>query len=52
MGSVIGMALVEGPYSREGTRLAVYENECQGELQYATVTAMPFYDPQGERMRM
>ncbi|WP_027369794.1 FAD-dependent oxidoreductase [Desulfovermiculus halophilus] len=52
MGSVIGMALVQGPYSREGTRLAVYENECQGELQYATVTAMPFYDPQGKRMRM
>jgi sarcosine oxidase subunit alpha len=52
MGAVIGMALVEGPYAREGTRLAVYENECQGELQYASVTAMPFYDPQGERMRM
>jgi sarcosine oxidase subunit alpha len=52
VGAVIGMALVEGPYAPEGTRLAVYENECQGELQYATVTKMPFYDPKGERMKL
>ena len=52
MEAVIGMALVEGPYAQEGTRLAVYENECQGDLQYATVAQMPFYDPKGERMRM
>ncbi|MGM0540719.1 MAG: aminomethyltransferase family protein, partial [Thermodesulfobacteriota bacterium] len=52
VGAVIGMALVEGPYAREGTRLAVYENECKGELQYATVTQMPFYDLKGERMKM
>jgi sarcosine oxidase subunit alpha len=52
VGSVIGMALVEKNYAREGSRLALYEDECKGELQYATVTPMPFYDPKGERMRM
>jgi sarcosine oxidase subunit alpha len=52
VGAVVGMALVEGPYAREGNRLAVYENECQGELQYGTVTRMPFYDPKGERMKL
>ncbi len=52
VGAVIGMALVEGTYAQEGTRLAVYENECQGELQYATVTRMPFYDPKGEQMKI
>ncbi len=52
LGAVVGMALVEGPYAREGNRLAVYENECQGELQYGAVTKMPFYDPTGERMKL
>ena len=52
VGAVIGMALVEKPYAREGSRLAVYENECKGELQYAAVTKMPFYDPKGERMKI
>lgn len=52
LNTVIGMALVEGPYAQEGSRLAVYEDECQGDLQYATVAKMPFYDPSGERMRM
>ena len=52
LGSVIGMALVEGPYTREGTRLAVYEDGCRGELQYAKVVATPFYDPTGQRMKI
>lgn len=52
MGAVIGMALVEGSYAGEGTRLAVYEAECQGKLQYAAVIKVPFYDPKGDRMRI
>ncbi|MFP4049775.1 MAG: FAD-dependent oxidoreductase [Desulfovermiculus sp.] len=52
VGAVIGMALVEKPYAKEGTRLAIYEDECKGELQFAAVTKMPFYDPKGERMKL
>jgi len=48
---VVGMALVEDSLSELGTRLKIYEDNCKGELQYAQVAKMPFYDPEGERMR-
>ena len=48
----VGMALVESPFSKIGTRLAIYEDECHGELLYARVAAMPFYDPEGKRMQV
>jgi len=48
----IGMALVEAPLDAAGTELSIYEDECQGQLISATVVPMPFYDPEGERMRL
>ena len=47
----IGMALVEDPLNAAGAQLSIYEDECQGQLVSATVVPMPFYDPQGERLR-
>lgn len=48
----VGMALVESQLTKEGTRLQIYEDECNGELLYAKVVPMPFYDPEGKRMKM
>ncbi len=47
----VGMALVDDHLSRPGTTLSIYEDGCQGELLKAEVAPMPFYDPDGERMR-
>jgi sarcosine oxidase subunit alpha len=52
LGEAVGMALVESELSEIGTRLAIYEDECQGELIYGRVEKMPFYDPEGIRMKM
>ncbi len=51
LGEVLGMALVDDSLSEPGTRLQIFEDECKGKLQYARVTPMPFYDPEGKRMR-
>ena len=51
-GEAVGMALVDSPLTGIGTRLAIYEDECNGQRLYANVVAMPFYDPEGQRMRM
>jgi sarcosine oxidase subunit alpha len=48
---VVGMALVEDSLSAGGTRLGIFEDGCQGELLYAKVVVMPFYDPEGNRMK-
>jgi sarcosine oxidase subunit alpha len=50
-GQAIGMALVEKTLADIGTRLEIYEDECNGVRQYARVVKMPFYDPKGERMK-
>ena len=47
----VGMALVEDNLSSVGKRLAIFEDDCNGKLTYAKVTPMPFYDPEGERVR-
>ena len=47
----VGMALVEDELAAEGSRLAIYEDGCRGQLIYAKVVKKPFYDPQGERLR-
>jgi sarcosine oxidase subunit alpha len=47
----IGLALVDASLAAEGTRLQIYEDECEGRHLYATVTPLPFYDPEGERLR-
>jgi sarcosine oxidase subunit alpha len=49
---VVGLALVDDELAPEGSRLAIYEDGCQGQLIYAKVAKKPFYDPQGERLRM
>jgi sarcosine oxidase subunit alpha len=48
----IGLALVDAPLAKEGTRLQIYEAECQGQHLYAKVVPTPFYDPEGQRLRM
>ncbi len=47
----VGMALVEDELAAEGSRLAIYEDGCEGRLIYAKVVRRPFYDPEGERLR-
>ena len=48
----VGMALVEEDLTKESTKLDIFEDDCKGELKYARVVPMPFYDPQGKRMRL
>lgn len=48
----VGMALVETGLAAEGTRLEIFEDDCNGKRLYARVVPMPFYDPQGKRMKM
>jgi sarcosine oxidase subunit alpha len=50
-GEAVGMALVESHLAGQGTRLEIFEDECNGRRLYARVAAMPFYDPQGKRMK-
>ena len=48
----VGLALVDAPLAREGTRLQIYEDECNGQHLYAKVAPTPFYDPEGQRLRI
>jgi sarcosine oxidase, subunit alpha len=48
----VGMALVEGPLSKIGTRLEFFEDECGDNRIYGKIVEMPFYDPEGSRMKM
>ncbi|MFO7715220.1 2Fe-2S iron-sulfur cluster-binding protein [Desulfosarcina sp.] len=50
-GQAVGMALVESQLADIGTRLEIFEDECNGVRLYARVVAMPFYDPDGKRMK-
>jgi sarcosine oxidase, subunit alpha len=47
----VGMALVDDELCNEGTTLKIYEDGCKGKLLSARVVSMPFYDPEGKRMR-
>jgi sarcosine oxidase, subunit alpha len=51
-GEAVGMALVESQLSKPGSTLEIYEDECNGKRLHATVVSMPFYDPEGKRMKM
>jgi sarcosine oxidase subunit alpha len=51
-GEAVGMALVESQLADIGTRLEIFEDECNGVRLNARVVPMPFYDPEGKRMRM
>jgi sarcosine oxidase subunit alpha len=48
----IGLALVDSSLAEVGTRLQIYEDECEGRHLYGTVAPLPFYDPEGKRLRM
>ena len=48
----VGMALVDAPLAQEGRRLQIYEDDCEGQLLYATVVPTPFYDPEGKKLKM
>ncbi|MFO7886194.1 MAG: 2Fe-2S iron-sulfur cluster-binding protein [Desulfobacteraceae bacterium] len=51
LNEAVGMALVSADLSKTGTSLAFYEDECNGNLVYGKVVKMPFYDPEGKRMK-
>jgi sarcosine oxidase subunit alpha len=48
----VGMALVESQLSDIGSRLEIFEDECGNQRLFARVVPMPFYDPEGKRMKM
>ena len=48
----VGLALVNESLAQAGQRLQIYEDECEGQLLNATVVPTPFYDPEGNRMKM
>ena len=48
----VGLALVDASLAEEGRQLQIYEDECEGQLQMATVVPTPFYDPEGKRLKM
>jgi sarcosine oxidase subunit alpha len=50
-GQAVGMALVESQLADISTRLEIFEDECNGVRLYARVVPMPFYDPDGKRMK-
>jgi sarcosine oxidase subunit alpha len=52
MNRSVGMALVDAELAVVDTRLEIFEDECNGQKLAARVVPMPFYDPQGNRMRM
>jgi sarcosine oxidase subunit alpha len=51
-GEAVGMALVESQLSEIGTNLEIFEDECNGRRLHARVVSMPFYDPEGRRMKV
>ncbi len=52
LNEAVGMALVESKLAKVGTRLEIYEPECNDKRIYGKVVAVPFYDPEGKRMKM
>ncbi len=51
LGSIVGMALVDASLANPGTHLSIYQEGGMGKVIQARVTAMPFYDPEGIRMK-
>ncbi len=52
LNEAVGMALVESELSKIDTRLEIYEPECGDKRIYGKVVPVPFYDPDGKRMKM
>ncbi|SLM31458.1 putative Sarcosine oxidase, alpha subunit family protein [Desulfamplus magnetovallimortis] len=51
LNEAVGMALVESHMAKIGTRLEIFEDECGDQRIYGKVVPMPFYDPDGSRMK-
>ena len=52
LGKSIGLALVDAPLAKAGTRLKIFQENMGAERLTAVVVPTPFYDPEGERQRM
>ena len=52
LNEAVGMALVESRLTKVGSRLEIYEPECNDKRIYGKVVPVPFYDPEGKRMKM
>ncbi|KPL26790.1 MAG: glycine cleavage T protein (aminomethyl transferase) [Bacteroides sp. SM1_62] len=52
LGESIGLALVHSELAATGTVLEIFEDNMRKERLYATVVPIPFYDPEGKRLRM
>ncbi len=52
LNKAVGMALVESELAKTGTKLEIYEPECNDKRIYGKVVPVPFYDPKGKRMKM
>jgi sarcosine oxidase subunit alpha len=48
----IGLALVEESIAKEDTRISIYKGGSRDELVPSLVVRIPFYDPEGKRLRM
>ncbi|MEA1969676.1 MAG: FAD-dependent oxidoreductase, partial [Thermodesulfobacteriota bacterium] len=51
LNEAVGMALVESRFSKIGTSLEIYEDECGDKRIYGKVVQVPFYDPDGKKMK-
>ncbi len=47
----VGLALVEAPLAREGSRLDIFRDGMGDDRLTATVVPTPFYDPEGKRLK-
>jgi sarcosine oxidase subunit alpha len=52
LGESIGLAHVHSDLAKPGTRLEIFEDNMGDERLYATVVPIPFYDPEGKRLKM
>jgi sarcosine oxidase subunit alpha len=50
--AAIGMGLVESHLAKPGTRLKIFEDGMGDQRLQASVVKMPFYDPEGLRLKM
>ena len=48
----VGLALVDAPLADLGTRIEIFEDDCNNQRLYAKVVKPHFYDPDGSRMKM
>ena len=48
----IGFALVEEEFTETGSRLAIFEEDMGKNRLHARVVPTPFYDPEGNRLKM